>query len=681
MGIYFIFMRFCMLLNIGLAVLWVACIVLPYAVIYGFQEDVYVPAAETGYGAGEKFVGLFNGGGSFNTSAMFIGAYMLPNVVPSDLRGSAGTVPNPFSPPVDGGDGREDYDFALAYVLMGTLLILGSYLVISYGLWKSIIASGYRTDRVEHRICGLMFATMDYSVTDGSSIALLQKQTCRHIQEVLDENKMRDQWLKQWKQNYKRFVAKRVATNLVVIGALVGSAIAIFESVDKYQLGTQLERLIPAVVIAVLNMVVPFGFEMLAEQEEYSTPLAVIRVTIVRSILLRIGSITVFFWASFTRSYDYGCWENFIGREAYTLFMVGFVFEIVTALTSDMCYTLSYKKMECVRSLVDTPAYFDTVKRVMELIYAQTIVWFGMFWCPLLPVFGVLRCAVLFYLQKWSTNTWCEPRGKAFESKYSLPRLVWGLLLCFNFGAAVPLGYAISSLPTSGVYNPDQLRRMVPLDTDGTPAAASSSPCGAEPSASCVSDCFGTSTSTSGANTICFGDEVFTLEQFCRGCPTGCSPFRDQTSIYTTLELEYADWEQDAREVFTFMGTTAFAFMILVVLFTFMCYLNAKSNARKARITKLCIERDMERMDKIWILDKYKIKFDEDEVFDTYKGGGSKAPARATAPMETEMVQRRVNAKTSDGADRQPDRSGSVSRRSGSVSSLKTRSLLQEHAL
>lgn len=50
-----------------------------------------------------------------------------------------------------------------------------------------------------------------------------------------------------------------------------------------------------------------------------------------------------------------------------------------------------------------------------------------------------------------------------------------------------------------------------------------------------------------------------------------------------------------------------------------MVVLHARSAARLVRNHKLRIERDMERMDKIWILDKYAIVF------------GQTAPARPTA--------------------------------------------------
>jgi hypothetical protein len=67
-------------------------------------------------------------------------------------------------------------------------------------------------------------------------------------------------------------------------------------------------------------------------------------------------------------------------------------------------------------------------KKILELTYAQAIIWFGSFFCPLLPVAGILRVFVLFYIQKFSTLRFCQPKGTPFQAKHSLPWLIW---ICF----------------------------------------------------------------------------------------------------------------------------------------------------------------------------------------------------------------------------------------------------------
>ena len=78
--------------------------------------------------------------------------------------------------------------------------------------------------------------------------------------------------------------------------------------------------------------------------------------------------------------------------------------------------------------MLGQPAYFDTVKKILELTFAQAVIWFGAFFCPLLPAVGVLRCVTLFYMQKFSTKHFCTPKGTPFQAKVSLHGLIWVLL-------------------------------------------------------------------------------------------------------------------------------------------------------------------------------------------------------------------------------------------------------------
>ena len=123
--------------------------------------------------------------------------------------------------------------------------------------------------------------------------------------------------------------------------------------------------------------------------------------------------------------------------------------------------------------------------------------------------------------------------------------------------------------------------------------------------------------------------------ELCSSCPSGCGPFRHSVTMFESVENRYNQFDETSLGVFDFMGTTAFATMLVFALLTCFCYTHAKSRSRLARATKLQVERDMERLDKLWILSRYKIKFDEGEQFDSYAEGAT--PAYLSASRAHEM--------------------------------------------
>ena len=71
---------------------------------------------------------------------------------------------------------------------------------------------------------------------------------------------------------------------------------------------------------------------------------------------------------------------------------------------------------------------------------------------------------------------------------------------------------------------------------------------------------------------------------------------------YVTLEEEYSNWNDTVKEVFLFMGTVTFTVFLTVLLLAICCVTQARSTARLAWGKKMRLERDMERMDKKFII-------------------------------------------------------------------------------
>lgn len=97
---------------------------------------------------------------------------------------------------------------------------------------------------------------------------------------------------------------------------------------------------------------------------------------------------------------------------------------------------------------------------------------------------------------------------------------------------------------------------------------------------------------------------IVTVAALCDACPKGCGPFRNEKSAYSAVEREYSTWSDDFKGVVAFLGTTAFTVLLGFALLGCCLTSHARSSALLTYARKLQVERDMERLDKRWILEK-----------------------------------------------------------------------------
>ncbi|XP_011831946.1 PREDICTED: transmembrane channel-like protein 4, partial [Mandrillus leucophaeus] len=80
---------------------------------------------------------------------------------------------------------------------------------------------------------------------------------------------------------------------------------------------------------------------------------------------------------------------------------------------------------------------FQVPDEVLGLIYAQTVVWVGSVFCPLLPLLNTVKFLPLFYLRKLTLFSTCSPAARTFRASTAN----------FFFPFVLLLGLAISSVP------------------------------------------------------------------------------------------------------------------------------------------------------------------------------------------------------------------------------------------
>lgn len=168
-------------------------------------------------------------------------------------------------------------------------------------------------------------------------------------------------------------------------------------------------RYLPTGTIVALNIIVPMFFNKLVLWERYSTNI-VLRVTLVRTVLLRLLSLGVLLFA--LRDYTKKCptptiaqcdspkcagqvlcWETYVGQELYKLTLLDLaVILINTFVVNLMRKVVGQHMLHRTRMGQSIGAIeFEIPKHVLDIVYGQTLCWLGMFYAPLLPAITCVK--------------------------------------------------------------------------------------------------------------------------------------------------------------------------------------------------------------------------------------------------------------------------------------------------
>ena len=94
------------------------------------------------------------------------------------------------------------------------------------------------------------------------------------------------------------------------------------------------------------------------------------------------------------------CWENEIAAQMYMLVWVDFFVVVLVTLGLETARKYLSKNCNCFRTI--GMAQFDIPSNVIDLAYGQCLILIGTFFSPILPVIGVLKMIVFFYIKKVS---------------------------------------------------------------------------------------------------------------------------------------------------------------------------------------------------------------------------------------------------------------------------------------
>nr|XP_051685481.1 transmembrane channel-like protein 4 [Oryctolagus cuniculus] len=459
---YFSLLRFLLLLNVLAAVL-VACMVLLPTWLEGAPPGPPGPdtASPCGpYNPGtpglvsfpSQLFNLLSGQGYLEWSPLFYGFFPArPNLAVAYLCS------------------------AFAISIISLVLILQRSVS---GLKQTLLAESGTLTSYSHRV----FSAWDFGLRGDVHVRLRQRKILFELQVELEEAAVRRRAAVRTLGQRARVWAVRALLNLLVL-ALLGAAFYGIYWATGYTVELQEAPLVqrapllrlavnflPSVFISAVNFVLPPVFKALVPLEGYTRSRQVV-LLLLRAVFLRLASLLVLLfslWAQITcggsaqaedckacgyNSKELPCWETRVGQEMYKLLL----FDLLTGLAVTLLIQFPRKLLcsGCPGALgrVAGTQEFEVPDEVLGLIYAQTVVWVGTFFCPLLPLLNTAKFLLVFYQKKVAVFSTCSPASRTFRA--STASFFFPLVLLLGLAvSAVPVLYSIFLIPPSKLCGP-----------------------------------------------------------------------------------------------------------------------------------------------------------------------------------------------------------------------------------
>ncbi|XP_004381944.1 transmembrane channel-like protein 4 isoform X2 [Trichechus manatus latirostris] len=332
------------------------------------------------------------------------------------------------------------------------------------GMKQTLLAESGALTSYSHRV----FSAWDFGLRGAVHVRLRQRTILYELQVELEEAVVRRQAAVRTLGQEARVWLVRGLLNLLVLALLGAACYGVFRTTEytvelqenSFVQQTPLLKLLVnyllSIFIFLVNFVLPPVFKLIAPLEGYTRSLQIVFI-LLRTVVLRLASLFSLLFSLWTQitcrgrgnakakdcktcGYNYEelpCWETRVGQEMYKLLL----FDLLTGLAVSLLIQFP-RKLLCglfpgaLGRLAGTQE-FQVPDEVLGLIYAQTVVWVGSFFCPLLPLLNTAKFLLLFYLKKLTLFSTCSPASRTFRAS---------MVNCF-FPLVLVLGLAISAVP------------------------------------------------------------------------------------------------------------------------------------------------------------------------------------------------------------------------------------------
>uniref|UniRef100_A0A670I4Y7 Transmembrane channel-like protein n=1 Tax=Podarcis muralis TaxID=64176 RepID=A0A670I4Y7_PODMU len=402
---YFTFLRFLLFINFLAVLLATGFILLPVIIS---QNTTIFP---TGLSAGESLLVLPR---AFN-SYLFYGAYHVTQ------------------------DSKNHYNVHLAYLLS----ILGYFFACL--IWILRRVARWQMLRWEFKPCvsARIFTEWDFCIQSPEAATLKQRNIYNHLKIDLAEQIRHLQNQQRTRKQLAKLYLLRLLINGVIL-LLTGAAFYCIYAATEFSQGHSqknaasldvLSQYLPPVVISIVNVILPLLFHVLTQLEGYS-PNTEVNLTLVRCVILKLSSLGMFMFFLGRRvlcigsggapechqcGYNklYQCWETHIGQEMYKMTLFSFLTTLGSAFLISLPRRLIAKHSSCGLAQWLGKEEFLVPHNVLDIVAAQTVIWIGIFFCPLLPLLACVFVFFTFYIKKYTLFQNCQPSTQLFRASRS----------------------------------------------------------------------------------------------------------------------------------------------------------------------------------------------------------------------------------------------------------------------
>lgn len=455
------------------------------------------------------------------------------------------------------------YNIPLAYIIITVFYFLASLFAILRSSAKGFTERLVEGEGQFYKYCNLVFGGWDFCIDNAKAAQMKHKAVYNEMKIALETEKIDEEKKSRTKKEVYKIHFVRLLVHLFVIVILIVCAYTIFivfksstsmvqsllsDTTKRNKFEELLYEYLPSITIVGFNIVIPFLLRYLISFEKY-TPVIQIRLTLIRTVFLRLASLIVLYLSLLSKiscnepgSLDvvvcsqYECWETFVGQQIYKLLLTDFAMQIILTFFINFPRALLAKHVKNRFVKFVGEQTFDLPKHALDVVYIQTLCWFGMYFAPVISLFAPVLIFLCFYIKKFACLVNSKPSPVIYRASRSNSMFMLVLLVSYLF-AILPIAYAFSEIVPS----------------------------------------------------------------------KSCGPFRNKEYVWYLVVDLFAQTPNFFQRFFFFLSSAGFAIPCFIVLLFFLYYYAAVSSANRHMVVVLKNQLVLEGHDKQFLLDRLSL--------------------------------------------------------------------------
>ncbi|XP_065198487.1 transmembrane channel-like protein 3 isoform X1 [Sycon ciliatum] len=400
---FFTFLRFNLMLDLALVVLWFLLVIFPTALSFDYD------------GVSQSFhlQNLFDGTGYLGELWLFYGGYKSTTL---------------------------GYHVDFFYLCMIYMTFFGTMLLVLRKIISALSSKGSLVHSEQSELFSSMILTSwDFSLATNRGVTQMQRALRNTLEDCLAEaNRQKCMLIRTRKETYKLYARRCLMWTLTVI--VMGGAIAAVYFTVKHDTENKIkggstsivDTYGPSIVFSAINAIVPTILELLVVWSKYSSSKVDINVTIGKVFTLRIVNIGAFMAGLIVEvnkeDTTVGCGGTYIGQSLYRLVIIDTLSTAASRLLIDYLYFYWFNRR---RELYVSQG-------VLNVLYRQALIWLGAMFAPVLPFMGaasLLLYFIVYYNIVMDTSSHPEKRYSQFNRDNTF---YLGLMLLTLFFVGIP---------------------------------------------------------------------------------------------------------------------------------------------------------------------------------------------------------------------------------------------------